>query len=201
MGARRTKFDPRSIPGVRPAGTLASPDLNDARNVFRTNFAREFERSGLTIEDLSARTGIDLSTLRRWRRNGVSQPRHEYIEALGKVFHLGDPWSLMTGSSPPATNHLDRETNHLVDEVARQRPEVFRSFSDEDWSELYSQHGIGGPLTHEGVLSAAQRINRKRELRGKFEAILETEHFETLANLIEVLYRDTSLSPQKSSTG
>jgi transcriptional regulator with XRE-family HTH domain len=176
----------------------ANQTENQKRN-FQQNFRRELLRTGLTLAELSNRTGVDLQTLRRWRREGVAQPEHDHIERIAEVFGIADPWSLMRCGGSGYAAPIDRETNSEVENVRKARPEIFTEFEPDDWAELYSQHGTGGPLTAEGVVQAAHKINEKREIRRKFEAILETHHFRTLASLIEVLYRDTDLHGLDSS--
>lgn len=175
-------------------GMNTANQTEDQKRNFQHNFRRELQASGLTLTELSQRSGVDLQTLRRWRREGVAQPEHDHIERIAKVFGVTDPWSLMKPHRVDPVGHsVDRETNRQVDEVRKSRPELFLLFEPDDWVELYSQHGTGGPLTTEGVIQSAHKINEKREIRRKFEAILETHHFRTIASLIDVLYRDTDL--------
>lgn len=180
-----------------PAGTmslLGNGQTETHKRNFQQNFRRELQRAGLSLAELSQRSGVDLQTLRRWRREGVAQPEHDHIERIARIFGVADPWSMMESEIESiAINSLDRQTNGRVDEIRKSRPELFSAFTLEDWDELYSQHGTGGPLTTDGVVQAAHKINEKREVRRKFEAILETHHFRTLATLVEVLYRDTDL--------
>jgi transcriptional regulator with XRE-family HTH domain len=187
---------------LRKSAAEPSEDTERRKRVFRENFTTQIRRTGISLNDLSSQTGIDMPTLRRWRRSGVAQPKHEHIERLAEIFGLTDPWSLMEpegnshGQPPKAPTNsaqLDRSTNPLVSEVHLERPELFTWFTRDDWDELFSQHGTGGPLTTEGVVAAAERINAKRDARRKFEAILETEHLDLLCKFLDVLYRDTSL--------
>lgn len=202
MGTEPSKQDPRAIPGISVGSELAAAsdsgidlraETSERKRVFRDNFRRELHRSGLSIEELSHKAAIDLPTLRRWRREGVAQPKHEHIEGLAQVFGLADPWSLMSGGAEHVRSPLDRATNPMIQLICEESPELFDDFTTEDWDELYSSHGTGGALSREGVTLAAQRINQKREIRRKFEAVLETHHFRTLAALIDVLYRDTTV--------
>ena len=213
--ARSPRRDDRSS-SAREASHDAAPDVADEvrlpssattieqKKNFQANFRRALKRSGLTIQQLADRTGVDLQTLRRWRREGVAQPEHEHIERIASVFGFANPWSLMepmeTVARPPTDGRsLDRATNPYVDEVLQDRPELFADFLPVDWDELYSLHGTGGPLTYDGVIQAATRINDKRDLRRKFEVVMETHHFQTLAHLVNVLYRETEISPLPNS--
>lgn len=199
--------------GVSADSPLATMEERDSRRgtskreqkkIFQANFRRELARYGRDIHALARESGVDLQTLRRWRREGVAQPEHEHIERVARVFGLADPWSLLHSGDGGRVEirdrrALDRLTNPAVDEVRRRIPDLFASFSTEDWDELFSQHGTGGPLTPFGVEEAARKIQRKRELRRKFEAVLETHHFQTLSNLIDVLYRDTEVRSMRDA--
>lgn len=196
----------RPVNGAEPTPSARSTER--AKRSFQANFRRELARWGGTIAELADRSGVDLQVLRRWRREGVAQPEHDHIERIARVFGIEDPWSLMepgpgdlvaeaigfelTGESA-GRRRVDRATNAAVEEARHARPELFGSFSRLDWDELYSLHATGGALTLDGVFEAARKINEKRELRRKFEAVLETHHFRTLATIIEVLYRDTDV--------
>lgn len=204
-----------AIPGLVRGSELASSgessDTDRVRRIFRDNFHRQLRQSGLSIQQLSEQAEVDIPTLKRWMRTGVVRPEHRHIAAVARVFGLADPWSLLkesegnpaaesvsdvvradadSASLPPT---VDRAANPMIEEVRRDRPDLFDAFSPEDWTELYSNRGVGGSLSYDGVLHVAERINAKREIRRKFEVILETQHFRTLANLVEVLYRDVNL--------
>lgn len=190
------------------AGDTSKPSTRQSEDRalrFRRNFLRLLERKSVSIKQLSERTGVSLQTLRYWKRFGIAYSRDERLEIVARFLGVSDPQSLFevdleTRSSPPpvldlreTTKRIDRETNPMIAEVLSDHPELFRGFDENDWDELYSLHGTGGALTYEGVQKSAELINRKRELRRKFDALLETDHFETLAHLIDVLYRDSTL--------
>lgn len=171
---------------------------------FRRNFLKLLQRKGISIKQLAKQTGVSLQTLRYWKRVGISYSRDERLELVARVLGIGDPQAMFEENleQPPArqipvwpadSKNVDVQTNPAVQEVLADRPELFLGFEPADWEELYSLHGTGGALTYEGVCEAAQLVNRKRELRRKFDALLETDHFETLAHLVDVLYRDSSL--------
>lgn len=67
---------------------------------------------------------------------------------------------------------LDERTNPLVDVVAEERPELFAQWTAAEWAQLRSLRGVGGALTHEGVVAEAEKINENRDARRMFEALL-----------------------------
>ena len=73
---------------------------------------------------------------------------------------------------------------------------MFSAWSATDFDELYSQFGHGGPLTEEGVVTAAEAINAKRSLLRKVCVILESSESELLADFVKLLYRRVTLSDQ-----
>jgi hypothetical protein len=97
---------------------------------------------------------------------------------------------------------FDRRTNTEVDAVRRDLPELFANWAPADWDELYSEFGTGGRLSREGVVVAAQRMNRKRETVEQLHVVLETHLHEVAVNMIETLYRmvqpphDIATAPQ-----
>lgn len=67
---------------------------------------------------------------------------------------------------------LDERTNPLVDVVAEERPELFAHWTAAEWAQLRSLRGVGGALTHDGVVAEAEKINENRDARRMFEALL-----------------------------
>jgi transcriptional regulator with XRE-family HTH domain len=178
-----------------PARRSPSDALQVRKDRFRLRFCRALDQSGLSLAELAARSSVDEAVLRRWTRLGVANPSHDHLLRVAKAFGLGDPRSLFDDgeSEFEAARRTDRQTNPAVDDVRADRPALFEQFTPEDWDELYSSHGTGGPLTYDGAVEAALKINRKRELRRKFEAVLETHHFDTLASLVELMYDQSRL--------
>ena len=77
----------------------------------------------------------------------------------------------------------------MISEIYRESPELFTSWRPEEWDELYSMFGTGGQLSPQGVVEAANRINRKRETIQQLHVVLETHLGEVAAKLIETLYQ------------
>lgn len=86
---------------------------------------------------------------------------------------------------------IDRATNPCVTELAGTAPELFSGWHPRDWDQLYSTFGTSGPLTPEGVRTAATRINRRREVTRQLEVLMETHLADVTAELIGTLHRMT----------
>jgi hypothetical protein len=91
-----------------------------------------------------------------------------------------------SGDRSPIDDEFDERARMIVGDRWSQ-------FDDEDRSELASLRGVGGGLTDEGLAAAFDKIERKREIRRQFEAVLETHYFEALAATIEAMYRATRM--------
>lgn len=218
---RKKTADPSKIPGILRASELAQPAAaskvqtyaptsakgshrDEARSeAFRKNFLKELRRTGLTLKELSEKSGVSMQTLRYWKRVGIRFGRNVNLDAVAQVLGIEDPACLFEESPPDPgsqrvrtppddVREIDRRTNPHIEEVSRDQPQLFQDFDDDDWRELYSLHGTGGPLTVEGVFRHAELINRKRDLRAKFDLLLESDHLDALGHLIDVLYRDAA---------
>lgn len=176
-------------------------DDAERHEVFRRNLLEMMRRRKTSLKELGQQTKISRHVLNRWVRLGSAKPQWDHLARLAEALTLTDPRDLLDpdllkkdpGIIPNGHHSVDRKTNPLIEVAAQSRPELFRSFTAEDWNEIYSLHGTGGPLTEEGALRAAEHINAKRALRQKFEALLESEHFSALSAIIEVMYRDCQI--------
>lgn len=153
---------------------------------------------GWTMSELVRRTGINRGTLYRLEHGDTERPQMKTIQALASAFDIS-PRCLLAPSLPADASRpedrltvkqrFDRATNPVVSEVVDEQPLLFAGWSDQEMDELYSTFGTGGQLTRQGVVSAAEAINRKRETIRKLHVILETEFREQAVDLIDVLYR------------
>jgi transcriptional regulator with XRE-family HTH domain len=173
--------------------------------VFRRHLAALLDRHELTIAELCASTGIDRKVAQRWVKRGAERVSTENLARLARAFGIDPPTllfhpNLLDGALQNSVNPVDRETNPAIAEVVSSKPALFERFTAAEWKELYSLRGTGGSLTPEGVEKAAAKIVLKRKIRRQFEALLETHHFQTLQNLIEVMYRDTEV-PSRMTVG
>lgn len=170
------------------------------RQRFRANLRWLMQWRGISFSELVRRTGIERHVIARWMKSGAEKPRSEYLTRMASVLGLEDPRLIFEvdlherqDDLLPQPRTIDRSTNPLIEQVVTEQPQLFASFSEDDWDEIYSLHGTGGPLTAEGVIGSADHINAKRDLRQKFEAVMETDYFPTLQSIIELMYRDTEV--------
>lgn len=180
--------------------TLADRESAARAEVFRQNLHGMMSRRGITARDLRRRALLATHVCARWLKHGVARPNHEQLISVGRLLGLEDPFRLFDPRllddefcDGDEITPAQRLANPSIEEVRTESPDLFSRFSKSDWREIYSIRGTGGSLTPEGVARAAEHINAKRELRRKFEALLETEHFSTLVRLIELMYRDASV--------
>ena len=80
---------------------------------------------------------------------------------------------------------FDRLTNPMVEEVLANHCDLFIGWTQADFDELNSRVGMGGPLTSEGALTAVRLMNRKRELHGKLDVLLESSQAEVTATFLK----------------
>lgn len=162
------------------------PSLQRSAETVAANVRRLMARDGLTFHDVVEATGLDERTVRGLVR-GVNNPHartlHKFAQGLGvAVDELFQP----AASSPQA---FDRATNPVVESVVEAHAELFETWTEAHFDELYSQFGTGGPLSEAGVLAAAQAINAKRSLLRQVCIILESGESELLADFVQLLYR------------
>ena len=156
------------------------------------NLQRLIARLGITITEVVERTGVDERTIRSilvGKHKSQSRTLHKLAAGLGVESDefFQDP-SLL------AYRSFDRATNPVVDEVVTAQPQLFSGWSQADFDELYSRVGVGGALTFEGAVSAAEHMNHKHELLRKVEIILETDQAELLAGMVDLLYKRVVIS-------
>ncbi len=89
----------------------------------------------------------------------------------------------------------DRATNPLIAEVVAESPELFLGWSQSEWDQLYSLHGVGGALRAEGIREAAVQIQRQREILGRLQVVLETHLGELAGELIDAMFRLVQVAP------
>ncbi|MGA2034084.1 MAG: helix-turn-helix transcriptional regulator, partial [Thermoguttaceae bacterium] len=131
-------------------------------------------------------TGLDMRTIRGIAR-GTHRPHARTLYRLAEGLAVSvdeffvDPAQLLY-------RRFDRHTNPVVEEVLQCRPELFDGWGEADFDELHSRVGTGGPLTAEGVQTAVQAMNRKRELHDKLDILLESSHSRTIGGILDLLY-------------
>lgn len=163
-----------------------SCEHSDAANV-AFNLRRHMAREGLTFDDVVAATSLDERTVRgivRGKTHPHARTLHKLAQGLGIEID-----ELLRPPGRRAPREFDRATNSLVEGVVARHAETFATWTEADFDELYSRFGTGGQLTEQGVLTAAQSMNTKRDICRQVNVILETGEAELLANFVDVLYR------------
>lgn len=150
------------------------------------NLRRIMARDDLTFDQVVEATELDERTLRSLARGATSphaRTLHKLAQGLGVSID-----ELFLPAGRLSARRFDRTTNSLVENFVAEHPQVFRSWTEADYNELYSRFGTGGQLTEEGILVAAQATNAKRDLWRQISVILETGETELLTLVVELLY-------------
>lgn len=173
-------------------------------------------RRGWDAARLAQEAGISRTTLYHLEHGATERPRISTVSKVAAALEIPVErlWNPQPEEPPRLTaernsaterdrqRQFDRVTNTTVDAVRRDSPELFADWSTEEWDELYSEFGTGGQLSREGVVVAAQRMNRKRQTIQQLHVVLETHLHDVATNVIETLYRmvqppnDVTTTPQ-----
>lgn len=162
-----------------------------------SNVRRFMADRGMTLGDLSAATGLDQRTLRGILHRR-SQPQARTVNKLAAGLEVTiDELFIPPGLRQINPEHvaLDRATNPVVAEVIAEQPGLFAGWTAAEFDELFSQVGVGGALTSEGVQTAAESIERRRELWTRAAVVLETDLGDLLGDMIDLLYDRVTASP------
>jgi hypothetical protein len=165
-------------------------------NHAKDNLQRLVAAAGMSICQVAQLTGLDKRTI-RGILNGVKKPHTRTLHRLAVGLGVSvdelfiDPAQLLY-------RRFDSLTNPMVEEVLANHRDLFDGWTQADFDELNSRVGMGGPLTTEGALSAVRLMNRKRELHGKLDVLLESSHAEVAADILEVLYEKIAIRPRSS---
>ena len=157
---------------------------------------------GWDMSTLEERSGIGRTTLYHLEQGHTASPRMKTLNRIAAAFEVPVASLLQSETAAPRPviessplldvaqqAAFDRETNPMVTEVIEERPDLFRHWSENDFDELYSIFGTGGPLTRKGVVVAAESINIKRETVRRLEVLLETQLRSAAIEVINSLYR------------
>ena len=158
----------------------------------RENLLRLMAARGLTMSGVAGQTGLHVRTVRgilRGDKKPHARTLHRLAEGLGVPVDefFVDPAQLLY-------RRFDRQTNPVVAEVIEDNKELFHGWTEADFDELHSRIGTGGALTAEGALAAARQMNRRRELHGKLDLLLESSQAEVAAAILNVLYEKVVVS-------
>ncbi len=166
-----------------------------------------FERMnrGWDVSELERRSGVGRTTLYHLEKGHTRRVRSSTIAAIARAFDIEVDQLLAPGHAAPAADRrraaaeFDRATNPAVEEVARERPDVFEGWTADDWEEINSQFGVGGQLTPLGALKAAEEINEKRETIRQLQVVLETHLRDVAREVIETFYRMVLATPANAA--
>jgi transcriptional regulator with XRE-family HTH domain len=187
---------------------MTEPEQFDSA-LLATRIRAECLRRGWHVGELAQKAGVSRTTIYHLERGHTQRIRAATIKAIAEALGLSvdELLGAPTGRPKPSTRSggdeekaraFDRATNPAVEEVARERPEIFEGWSENDWAELYSEFGVGGALTPLGVLKEAESINRKRETIRQLQIVLETHLRPVAEEVIETFYRMVQVEPRKT---
>jgi transcriptional regulator with XRE-family HTH domain len=159
---------------------------------------------------LAQQAGVSRTTLIHLERGAVQDPHATTLNKLALALDLPaeklvhsvrqEPGRVgpVRGDTPRLSSdaaEFDLATNPALNEAAERAPERFGGFTPADWQELASQFGVGGGLTVEGALAAADRLQADKSTLHKLRIVLQTHLREPAQQLIDALYRSVEVKP------
>lgn len=158
-----------------------------------TNVRRLMARSGMTLHELVAATGLSQRTVKAILQ-GRGKPHARTLHRLAAGFGVVAD-ELFQDAPSLAHRRFDQATNPWVGELLAQQPKLFENWTPEDFDELYSRFGTGGALTAAGAAEAVQAMNRKRDIHRQVALLLETNEADFLIELVGLLYQRVVVRP------
>jgi len=155
-------------------------------------------RKGWKQADLAERAGVSRTTLIHLERGNVQDPHAATLNKLAQVLEL-TPEELAGARCAP-TVEFDRGTNPALAEAAERFPERFQGLSATDWLDLAGQFGVGGGLTVDGALAAADRLQADKDTLQKLRLVLQTHLRGPAQQLIEALYQSVEVTQNSGAT-
>jgi transcriptional regulator with XRE-family HTH domain len=156
------------------------------------NLTRVMAAQGLSIEQVTEKSGLDRRTVQailNGNQRAHARTLHRLAQGLGVSID-----ELFLDPSRLVYRCFDRQTNPMVEELIGSHPEQFVDWTEADFAELASRVGTGGALTHDGVLAAAEHINRKREAMNRMGVVLETSAFDFMCRIVDLVYEQMALN-------
>jgi DNA-binding XRE family transcriptional regulator len=151
------------------------------------------------------RTGVDdplvtasAETGDRWASRGVTAA--EDTRGSPNRSHQDVPFkAMLSGSDEDRFRRgealaFDWMTNPMVGFLQEIRPDLAAKLLPDEWSELASTVGVGGPLTADGAVRVAEQLLADRETMAKLRVLLHTHLRGTAQQVVEALYRTVQLS-------
>lgn len=152
------------------------------------NLRRLMTRLGMTIEEVAARSRIDVRTI-KGILDGASRPHARTLHRLAAGLGVS-PDEFFVDPAQLVYRCFDRATNPVVADVVENHPELFSGWTEAEFEELHSRFGTGGALTAAGALSAVATMNRNRSAHEKLAVLLESAQAELIRGIVEVMYRN-----------
>ena len=147
--------------------TVRSLFQKDPRNLHNATVAACAHALGLTVRDLRE----------------IPLPRLlDRINAKGTLSH---------------DQLFDRATQPELALWADRNPEKARELRPEEWDELLSLQGTGGPLTEDGVVHFVAAIERRRKLVAKVVEIAGTDYLDLLEQMVDLVYGKIEIYPDR----
>lgn len=159
---------------------------------------------GWTQEECARRTGLNRQTVRQiLSPTGPRRLRNATLVAFAGALGLSvgelqtlPPDRLEALSRLRALANPDDHRRRLYEEAtqpelrawAERNPDRALTLSPQEYDELLSLQGTGGPLTAEGVEEFVALIERKRDLIQKVHAVAGTDHLPLLEKLVDAVY-------------
>lgn len=191
--------NPLDIPGIKRGSDIEQPSKKKTRN--EPPAAVADEPFDVNADKAAEILGVsNVTVMRRADEGRLNHIKEEYgtkrkrywfrlsdlkaFKSKSKKIFVAKAPSEKEGGPEPA----DVASNVMVTEVAKDHPHLFAGWEPYEWRELYSIHGIGGPLTYEGAIEMANHINWKRQVHRELDIVLSTSHGKILAGVIRQYY-------------
>ncbi len=147
-------------------------------------------RLDMTLLEVVEATGLDHRTIRNIVE-GVSRPHARTLHKLAEGFGVSTD-ELFKDPYQAGQALFDRATNPIVADVIGEHPDLFASWTQTDFDELYSRMAVGGELTKEGTLASAKEMNTRQELMYQVAVILESDKANLMREFTAMLFREVT---------
>jgi len=148
-------------------------------------------RKGWNMDRLSEVAGVSRTTVYHLERGDIAKPRASTLYKLAVALEIDPhelspdamPFDAGTPGWPPEDERrqddprarFDLRTNTCIKAAYRGAAAHFTGWSQQEWDELYSTFGVGGPLTEQGVLEIARKINTLNDERKSLDLYATTD--------------------------
>ena len=161
------------------------------------NLRRLLAGSGLTIEELAERTGLDRRTI-MGVADGASSPHSRTISRLAKGLGVSAD-EFFLDPNQLAYRQFDCQTNPIVEEAIESHAELFAGWTEAEFDELHSRFGAGGALTLNGALAVVREMNDSRQVHEKLAMLLESGQAKLIRAIVGILYDQITVTPATDS--